>query len=609
MNKDLVVVLLLLGAAIVMLAINRPRTDAVAILAMVTLPLTGVIDPSEALTGFGNPTVVLIAAMFVIGEGLARTGVAQRLGDWLVRTGGGSELRLLVLLMAIVGLMGSVMSSTGIVAIFIPVVMRIAARTGGSPGRLMMPMAYAALVSGMLTLVATAPNLVVNYELIRQGEEGFEFFSFTPIGLPVLVLGIVYMAIARAWLPSNNAQASQGRRRPRLMDWVTLYGLADREERLRVTGASSLLGQALDSPELPGVPDARVVAVERRGRLGRRVLRPSAATELRVGDILLVDRDSPGFDRVELLERLGLKTLPLSGAYFADRSQEVGMAEVMVPADSRLIGKTISELRMRTRFDLSAVGLRRGRTAHLEGFAHEKLKLGDTLLLVGPWKGLRRLQSEGHDLVVLGLPAEIDEVLPAAKRAPQAVLALLVTVGLMVSGLVSNVQAAFIGCLLMGLFRCIDFESAYRSISWKSLVMIVGMLPFATALERTGGVDLAADGLIALVGGAGTLVVLGSLYLITVVLGLFVVNTANAVLIVPVALAVAEELGASPYPFAMIVALAASSAFMTPISPVNALVATAGNYGFADFVRIGFPFTLIAMAVSLLLVPLLLPLY
>ncbi len=609
MNTDLIVVLLLLGAAILMLALNRPRTDAVAILAMVTLPLTGVIDVGESLAGFGNPTVVLIAAMFVIGEGLARTGVAQRLGDWLVRRGGGSELRLLVLLMAIVGVMGSVMSSTGIVAIFIPVVLRIAARTGAASERLMMPMAYAALVSGMLTLVGTAPNLVVNYELVNQGEAGFGFFSFTPFGLPILVLAILYMALARAWLPAAHREASPRRRRPRLTDWVALYGLADREERLRVTAQSPLVGTTLEEPELPDIPGARIVAVERRGRLARRVLRPSAATELRVGDVLLVDRDTPGEDRTELIERLGLKPLPLSGAYFADRSQEVGMADVMVPADSGLIGKTVSGLQIRTRFDLNAVGLRRGRTAHLEGFAHEKLKLGDTLLLVGPWRGLRRLQSDGHDLVVLDLPAESDEVLPAARRAPQAVLALLVTVGLMVSGLVSNVQAGLIGCLLMGLLRCIDFESAYRSISWKSLVMIAGMLPFALALQRTGGVDLAADILIAAVGGAGTYVVLWSLFLITVLLGLFVVNTANAVLIVPVALAIAQELQASPYPFAMVVALAASCAFMTPISPVNALVAIAGNYGFADFIRIGLPFTLVAMAVSVLLVPWLLPLY
>jgi di/tricarboxylate transporter len=312
-------------------------------------------------------------------------------------------------------------------------------------------------------------------------------------------------------------------------------------------------------------------------------------------------------DRQTLHERYGLKPMPLTGAYFADRSQDVGMAEVVVPAESRLIGQTIAGLQLRTQYDLHVVGLRRKRKVHPPEFAERRLKAGDTLLLVGPWGGLRRLQAEGRDLVVLSLPAESDDAPPAVDRAPQATLALLVSVALMVSGAVPNVQAALIGCLLMGLFRCIDLESAYRAISWKNLVLIVGMLPFTLALERTGGADMAADALITLVGNAEPRIILASLFLLTVVLGLFIVNTANALLIIPIALAIADDLNASPYPFAMTIALAASATFMTPISPVNALVATAGNYGFGDFVRLGLPFTLLTMAVTVLAVPWVLP--
>ena len=357
-------------------------------------------------------------------------------------------------------------------------------------------MAYAALISGTLTLVATAPNLVLQDELIRHGVEGFRFFDFTPFGLPILAIGILYMALARVWLPDSGPGDPSGRARPTLLDWVERYGLAEREERLRIGSRSPLVGKTpeeLESTELAG---ARILAVERRGRLGRRILKPAASLELREGDILLIDRYMASYDRAELRERLGLKPLPLSGAYFTDRSQEVGMAEAMVPADSRLIGKTVAELRIRTVYELVAVGLRRSRTGNLKGLADAKLKLGDTLLLVGPWKGLRRLQSDGHDLVPLSLPAESDEAPPSVQRAPHAILALLLTVFLMVSGLVSNVQAALTGCLLMGLFRCIDFESAYRSISWKTLVTIVGLLPFSIALQRTGGMDMAADALV-----------------------------------------------------------------------------------------------------------------
>ena len=197
MNADLIIVLLLLGAAVVMFALNRPRVDAVALIMMVALPFTGVISVEESLAGFANPNVVLIGAMFVIGEALARTGVARSIGDWLATRGGESPWRLLVLLMLAVGLLGSVMSSTGVVAIFIPVVLRIASRSRIAPGQLMMPMAYAALISGMMTLVATSPNLVINYEVVRSGAEGFNFFDFTPFGLPILLVGTLYMLLAR----------------------------------------------------------------------------------------------------------------------------------------------------------------------------------------------------------------------------------------------------------------------------------------------------------------------------------------------------------------------------------------------------------------------------
>jgi len=236
------------------------------------------------------------------------------------------------------------------------------------------------------------------------------------------------------------------------------------------------------------------------------------------------------------------------------------------------------------------------------------LRIGDTLLVVGGWSDIRRLQQAKEDVVVFNLPAEFDQVLPATSRAPQAVACLLLVVGLMVSGLVANVHAALIGCLLMGASGCTDLNSAYRSIHWQSLVLIVGMLPFSTALQRTGGVDLAADALLAMIGGAGTHAVMASLFVLTALLGLFISNTATAVLMGPVALAIAQDLHGSPYPFAMIVALAASSAFMTPVSsPVNTLVVTPGNYGFADFVRVGVPFTLIVLVVSVILMPWLLP--
>lgn len=610
MNAELAIVLGLLGLSVAMFAINKPRMDAVGLLMLTVLPFTGVITMGEALAGFSDPNIVLLGALFVMGEGLVRTGVAQRLGDWLIRKAGRSENRLLILLMGVVGSLGAFMSSTGVVAIFIPVAQRIAKSTGTSPSQLMMPLSVAALISGMMTLVATAPNLVVNSELVRHGSAGFTFFSFTPFGLPVLILGIVYMLFARRWLAAKSEDKGEGGRRVSLNDWVENYKLANREYRLRVTEKSLLLGQPLGKVDRRDTSGLNVVAVERKGRFASEVFAPSPETVLRVDDVLLADVFAPKFAPKEIAARFGLEVLPFTGGYFTDHSQEIGMVEVMVSADSELIGKTVIQAAFRTRHRLTVIGLRHHGAAIESGVLEKPLSIGDTLLLIGPWREIKRLRTRTNEMVVLNLPTELEEVLPVAGKAPQALFCLLLMVGLMVGGVVPNVQAALIACLVMGLLRCIDLDSAYRSIHWKSLILIVGMLPFSIALQKTGGVELAADGLMALTGGAGVYGILGCLFLITALLGLFISNTATAVLMAPVALAIAGDLNASPYPFAMIVALAASTAFMTPISsPVNTLVVAPGNYSFGDFVRVGVPFALVVMVVSVLLVPWLLPLY
>jgi di/tricarboxylate transporter len=604
---DLTIVLVLLGAAILMFAINRPRLDVVALIMLLALPFTGVLTMSEALAGFSDPNIVLIAALFVLGDGLVRTGVAQRLGDWLIAKAGDSRITLIVLLMIVVAGLGATMSSTAVTAIFIPVALRIANSTGIGPGQLMMPLSFAALISGMLTLVATAPNLVVNGELERHGIEGFGFFSFTPFGLPILALGILYMCFAHRWLPNKVEAKNAGD--PSFSVWIDEYQLADREYRLRVTEQSSLAGMTIEALDLRGSSGASIVAVERSRRFSTEVLRPTAKLELAVNDVLLIDLFANHGNIAELRHRFALEELPLSGSYFTDRSQEIGMAEVLVMPNSDLIGKTIVQAKFRTRFGLTVIGLRRGVVAHQGDLVSDALAVGDMLLLIGPWGDIEQLQSANTDLVTIRLPAESKQVLQVPGKAPQAVICLALVVGLMVSGLIPNVQAALIGCMLMGVLGCIDIASAYRSIDWKTIVLIVGMLPFSIALERTGGVELAADGLRAITSGAGHHVMLATLFAMTALLGMFISNTATAVLMAPVAIAVAQEMHASPYPFAMTVALAASTAFMTPVSsPVNTLVVAPGHYTFGDFVRVGVPFSLVALIVCTLLVPWLLPL-
>ena len=418
------------------------------------------------------------------------------------------------------------------------------------------------------------------------------------------MLGIGYMLLTRHWLNGEVRKDGRVESRRTLLDLVLDYKLSGRERRLRIRPHSPLIGHTLGELELRTRHGANVIGIERQHKFTTRVITADSGTLLQQDDVLLLDLFANRDDLRSLCQSMLLEPLHFKAAYFIDQSQEVGMAEISLPPGSQLIGKTLLELTFRTRYDLNVVGLRRDQQAIEGQLVEEKLRLGDTLLVVGPWKAVRQLQGKPRDFLVLSLPAEIDQVAPARARAPYALISLAVMVGLMVSGLVPNVIAALIGCLLMGAGRCIDMNSAYRAIHWQSLVLIVGMLPFALALQKTGGIDLAVGALVGALGGAGPSVILACLFAVTALIGLFISNTATAVLMAPVAVSTAQQLGMSPYPFAMTVALAASAAFMTPVSsPVNTLVLGPGQYRFADFVKVGVPFTLLVMLVTVLMVP------
>ncbi|MBK5926420.1 SLC13 family permease [Rhodobaculum claviforme] len=606
MPIDLVLVLAILLAAVVMFAINTPRMDVVAVMVMVTLPFTGVISVPEALSGFSDSNVILIAALFVIGEALVRTGITQKLGDWVAARAGHSEARLIFFLMVGACTLGSIVSSTGVVAIFIPMVLRIARTASIATGRLMMPLSVAALISGMLTLVATPPNLIVHGELVRRGEDGFGFFDFTPFGLPILALAIVYMIAMRRFIGGAVLAPPDPTRRS-LGDWEEEFDLTRRILRLRLEEGSTLTGRPLSELDLRAREGVNIVAVERNGR-GAGIGRPRADTVLHPGDVLVIDAMENGFDADGLCARSGACAQPLEGGWFSDRARHIGLAQAMVPPTSPLVGQTVTQARIRSRHDLAVIGLKHGAHAVPGALREEVLRPGDTLLLMGPWHAIRRLQGTRGEVVMLDLPGEADNVAPEAARAPWALLVIGLMVLGMVLGILPNVQVVMIACLMLGLLGCITMAGAYNSMHMKSLVLIIGMLPFSIALERTGGVAMAADALVALAGETSPRMLLAAIFVTTSVFSLFISNTATAVLMAPVAMAVADALGISPYPFAMTVALAASAAFMTPVSsPVNTLVLGPGGYKFLDFVRIGVPFTLITLVVVVAMVPWVLP--
>ncbi len=607
MTGDMAFVFGVLGVAVVLFASGRARLDVVALLVLLALLVGGVVDVREALAGFSDSVVIMIAGLFIVGEALVTTGVAFAVGQWLMRIGGTSETRLLALLMATVGLTGAFISSTGIVAIFIPIALSIAAKTGVPRSNLMMPLSTAALISGMMTLIATAPNLVAADALQNQGYEPFGFFEFTPIGLAVLAVGVVYMLLVGRHLirsePAGDAAVSGGQSMGELLE---TFGLADKHRRFRVPPASALVGKTVAELGLRSRYQVYLLSVERQ--VGRRVqvVPGLPRTKLEAGDAILVMAEPEAVAR--FAADCGLDQLPTSLHETADLVREMGLAKVMLTPGSQFIGQTLRQAALRTRHNVDVLGILHGREPVGDDLRDEELQFGDVLLVAGRWNALRNLQKDKNDFVVLSLPLEIEDVAPARSQAPWALAIVGLMVAAMTFGLVPNVAAVLIAALALIATRCVSMDAAYKSINWPSLVLIAGMLPLATALRATGGTGFVVDGLVAAIGDYGPYVMMAGLFAVTAVLGLFISNTATAVLLAPIALGLAVDLNVAPQPFVMTVAVAASAAFMTPVSsPVNTLVVEPGGYSFLDFVKVGVPMAVLTGIVALTLIPLLFP--
>ncbi|MGQ0286959.1 SLC13 family permease [Pasteurellaceae bacterium 22721_9_1] len=599
----------LLVIAVFLFIQNKLRMDVIALLVMLAFCLTGILSVQEVFAGFSDPNIILIALLFIVGEALVRTGVAYQVSEWLMKAAKNSETRVLILLMLAVAGLGSFMSSTGVVAIFIPVVLVICQQMNISPKRLMMPLSVAGLISGMMTLIATAPNLVVNAELVRTSAGRFSFFSFTPIGLIVLVIGILYMLIARRWLANADEQYTQLADRHSIKDLIESYQLNHRIKRFVVLADSDFIGSSVADLNLRSTYGFNILAIERWKRFRPMFMAVYLGKlEIRAKDILMIDIGDPDLDLTDFCLQHHLEPTEIREKSFNEQTKSIGMAEITPIPDASAVGKSAVELHFRSNYGLNIIGIKRNGELLKGPIAEEALKVGDLLLVVGDWKLLHQLRERTKSFFLLNYPSEVEKAVPARSQAIHAILSIAVMVALMVSGVVPNVIAALIACLMLGKFRCIDAKSAYSSIHWSSLILIIGMMPFSIALQKTGGVSLVVDFMIHTVGTMGKHWMLISLFLLCAVVGLFISNTATAILMAPIAITMAQQLHLSPMPFAMTVAIASSAAFMTPISsPVNTMVLGPGGYKFADFVKIGVPFTLLVMLATIFCIPVLFP--
>ncbi|MHC5115172.1 MAG: SLC13 family permease [Planctomycetota bacterium] len=607
MSGELAFVFALIGVAIVLMASNKVRFDVVALIVVLALMLSGVLTPGESLAGFGSSVVILVAGLLIVGEMLDRTGVVRAVGDLILRHGGTNETRLLVFIMIAAALLSAVMSSTAVVAIFIPIVLRIASATKGNAARLLLPMSYAALISGMLTLIATTPNIVMHEELKAAGHEGFGFFTFAPVGLAVLAVAVVYIVlVGRVLLPAASEPGTDATPERSFNELWEDFRRDDRFDSLRLEAGSPLEGRTIAEVELSTRFGTRVIGILRPRRGGEdRIPAPSGTTRLRTRDVLLVVGDPAQLD--ELVAETGLRPVPMSDRDVQRWQWELGGVSVLIHPESRLIGKSLREICFRSTYGLHVLGARRSRET-IADYADVKLQPADSLFVVGPWSRIDGLQSRHHDFVVTELPRERTDIVKAYRKLPISLVILVAMVVLTIFNVIPLVAAVLLAALAAVATRCLTMEEAYRSIHWSSIVLLAGMLPLAAALDKTGGTDLIVGWMISAFGEAGPYANLAVIFTITAVLSSFLSNTATAVLVAPIAIYMAGALDVSPMPFAVGVVMGASAAYATPVSsPVVTLVVEPGNYRFMHFVKLGVPLLVLTGIVTVLLTPIIFP--
>ncbi len=607
MTGDIQFIFLLLTITVVLFIWDRIRMDIVALSVAVTLALSGILTPTEVVSGFGMPVVVMIAGLFVVGEGLFRTGLAASAGQWLIKVGGASEVRLLLFMIPLVAFLSAFMSSTGAVALLIPVVLSMSHKSGMSPSKLLIPLAFASLVGGMLTLIGTPPNIVVSSQMEKAGLAPFEFFDFTPIGMIILLAAMIYLIyFARRLLPSRGIRDPE-QPHPHFHEFAERYGIVDQIHTLSLPPGSALIGETVSSIGLRTNYEVTVFGVKRKNRLTSSLMTVMVETSIQQNDILMAQGTTENIAR--MCKELNVISLGFPVEQVKQMHREFGVAEVMLRRTSSLMHKTIKEGGFREKFGLSVIGLRRDNETITTKFDSTPLQFADSLLLVGGWKQLEALPDK-RDFVVVETPAEMTEAPSHGQKAPQALLIMVLMLVAMATGTLPALAAVLTAALAMVITGCVSMEEAYKSLNGPSLILIACMLPLALAMEKTGAALLVVQHLVSSFGGSGPMALGAALFIFTSVFSQFISNTATTVLVAPIALSVAQSMNLNPEPFMMMVALAASTAFATPIaSPVNTLILIPGKYSFKDFIKVGVPLQFLAMAIALLLTPLFFPFY
>jgi di/tricarboxylate transporter len=631
----MILTFVILAITIIFFIFGRLRADVVALLSLLTLFLAGIITLDQALSGFGDSTVIMIAALFVIGDGLSRTGVTAWLGERMLCLAGNNKVRLLVVMMVATAILSAFISNTGTVATLMPAVISAAWRIGSVPSKFLMPLAFAANTGGLLTLTGTPPNIIVNQSLLSAGLDGFGYFEFALIGLPLLVAAILYMVlVGRKLLPARKVEERPAGLTESVGELARDYTIESSLYWLRVRYGSRLVGLTLEEAALGRDYNVSVIRIEHPIRVNGRqadqtILKsrgviesleklqtdhvdpvPGPGTKISANDVLLVKGSQDAIDRVMVWFNVGVQKASGADQDLAEMllSHEVGIAEVLLTPRSAYIGRTVSQGHFAEKFNVQVLNIRR-QHKQVE-FSQSRLRFGDALLVRGRWKDIELLGNERRNFVVVGSPESMArQVVELNRQAVIASLALISMIILMVTGFVPTVIAALIAAIVMVLGGCLSMEQAYRSVSWSSVILIAAMIPMSIALQVTGGAEFLADALVDSLGSFGPLALMSGVFLLTTALSQVINNSATTVLVSPIVLQAANDLGVSPYPMMMIVAISASTAFLTPIgTTTNLMVSAPGSYSFNDFIKLGLPLVVIFLLLSLALVPMIWPL-
>lgn len=592
-TPDIALTLAIILMAIILFATEKLRVDLVALLVLLAVSITGLVSKEEVFLGFANPAVITIWAVYIVSGGLFKTGVADAIGSIILRVSGTSEARLIVVIMLVCGAMSAFMNNVGAVAVLMPAVVGISKKTRVPVSKLLIPLAFSSLLGGKMTLIGTPANILAQGILVARGVSSFGFFEITPMGAIVLAAGIIYMVfIGRHLIPVRITAADPGASK-QLREYIS---------QVMVTPESLLIGKNLYESKLGADYGLNVLSIIRDGTplvgLHRDVV-------IKEEDNLILEGSAENI--VASQEKLNLIVPVDIEVDFADLDTDQShIFEATLAPRSTMVGRTLKEVRFRDKFGFTTIAIWRQGEIIIEQLRDVRLRFGDSLLLQGAPGRVRTLQS-GNEFLVLE-PLEIPEV--RNRKAPIAAGIMILVIALAIFTDIGIATAMVIGSVSMVLTGCLDMDEAYKSIDWRTVFLVGGMLSLGMAMENTGTAQFLADLLLGALGDYGPLALLAGIYLLSALITQPMSNAAAIVLMVPIALDTAFGLGVNHLTFTMAVVIGAATSFLTPVGhKANVLVFGPGGYRFFDYPRVGFLLTILLFVVSMIFLPIIWPFY